>query len=154
MKAMKYWLMKSEPDVFSIDDLARKRKEPWNGVRNYQARNHMRDMKQGDQVLFYHSNAEEIGVVGVMEVTKEAHPDPFQFEPKSEYYDPKSPKDNPRWDLVEVGFKAKFPHCVRLADLKANPALEGLILLQKGTRLSVIPVAAAHFKAILKMAQK
>lgn len=151
MVAMKHWLMKSEPDVFSIDDLAAKGKEPWNGVRNYQARNHMRDMKIGDLVLFYHSNAEEIGVVGIMEVIKEAHPDPFQFEPKSEYYDPKSPKDNPRWDLVVVGFKSKFPRCVRLDELKANPALEGLILLQKGTRLSVIPVSTAHFKAILRM---
>ncbi len=151
---MNYWLMKSEPDVFSIDDLERKGLEPWNGVRNYQARNHMRAMKKGDQILFYHSNADEIGVVGVMEVAKEAYPDPLQFAPKSEYYDPKSPPDNPRWDLVEVAFKSKFPRTVRLDELKANPALDGLILLQKGTRLSVIPVSPSHFKAILKMAQK
>lgn len=149
---MNYWLMKSEPDVFSIDDMARKKREPWNGVRNYQARNNMRAMEAGDLVLFYHSSADEIGVAGVMEVLKAAYPDPTQFDKKSEYFDPKSTEENPRWDLVDVGFKEKFKQIVSLADLKANKGLEGLILLQKGTRLSVIPVSAAHFKLITKMA--
>ena len=151
---MKYWLMKSEPDVFSIDDLKRKGIEPWNGVRNYQARNFMREMKKGDQVLFYHSNADEIGVVGLMNVSAEAYPDPTQFDPKSEYYDPKSTPENPRWSLVDVKFQEKFPKVVSLERMKSTPALEGLLLLQKGTRLSVIPVEASHFKTILKLALK
>lgn len=146
---MKYWMMKSEPDVFSIDDLQRKGVEPWNGVRNYQARNFMRAMKLGDKVLFYHSNADEIGVVGVMEVSKEAYPDPTQFLSKSEHYDPKSKKEDPRWSLVEVQFVEKFPRIVTLDLMKQTPALEGLLLLRKGSRLSVTPVEAAHFKIIL-----
>ena len=146
---MNYWMMKSEPDVFSIDDLQRKGVEPWNGVRNYQARNFMRAMKLGDKVLFYHSNADEIGVVGVMEVSKEAYPDPTQFLSKSEYYDPKSKKEDPRWSLVEVQFVEKFPRIVTLDLMKQTPALEGLLLLRKGSRLSVTPVEAAHFKIIL-----
>jgi predicted RNA-binding protein with PUA-like domain len=150
---MNYWLMKSEPDVFSIDDLARKKREPWNGVRNYLARNHMRAMNVGDLVLFYHSNAEVIGVAGIMEVVKAAYPDPTQFDKKSEYFDPKSSLENPRWDLVDVGFKEKFKEVVTLETLKANPALDGLILLQKGTRLSVIPVSAAHYRLIVKLAK-
>lgn len=149
---MNYWLMKSEPDVFSIDDMARKKREPWNGVRNYQARNNMRAMEAGDLVLFYHSSADEIGVAGVMEVLKAAYPDPTQFDKKSEYFDPKSSTENPRWDLVDMGFKEKFAKIVTLAELKANKSLEGLTLLQKGTRLSVISVTAAHFKLIMKMA--
>ena len=151
---MKYWLMKSEPDVFSIDDLQKKKREPWSGVRNYQARNFMRDMKLGDQILFYHSNANEIGVVGVMEVVSSPYPDATQFDKKSEYFDPKATQENPRWQLVDVGFKEKFPRIVSLEEMKKDPKLEGLILLQKGTRLSVIPVDAAHFKHILKLGQK
>ncbi len=146
---MKYWMMKSEPDVFSIDDLQKKGVEPWNGVRNYQARNFMREMKLGDKVLFYHSNAKEIGVVGVMEVSKEAYPDPTQFIAKSEYYDPASKKEDPRWSLVEVKFVEKFPRIVSLEMMKQTPALEGLLLLRKGSRLSVTPVDAAHYKIIV-----
>ena len=146
--------MKSEPDVFSIDDLHKKKREPWSGVRNYQARNFMRDMKLGDQILFYHSNANEIGVVGVMEVVSSPYPDATQFDKKSEYFDPKATQENPRWQLVDVGFKEKFPRIVYLEEMKKDPKLEGLILLQKGTRLSVIPVDAAHFKHILKLGQK
>jgi len=151
---MKYWLMKSEPDVFSIDDLARKKREPWNGVRNYQARNFMREMKSGDQILFYHSNADQIGVVGVMEVLKEAYPDPTQFDTKSEYFEPASKKEDPRWSLVDVGFVEKFPRVLTLEEMKTMPELEGLALLRKGNRLSVIPVEAVQFKKILIKARK
>jgi predicted RNA-binding protein with PUA-like domain len=147
---MNYWLMKSEPDVFSIDDLKKKGVEPWNGVRNYQARNFMREMRLGDKILFYHSNADEIGVVGVMEVSQAAYPDPTQFDKKSEYFDPKSKKEDPRWSLVDVKFVEKFPRVITLEEMKNNPALEGLLLLRKGSRLSVIPVDEKHFKIILK----
>jgi predicted RNA-binding protein with PUA-like domain len=150
---MKYWLMKSEPDVFSIDDLKKKKTEPWNGVRNYQARNFMREMKLNDQILFYHSNAAEIGVVGIMEVSREAYPDSLQFDPKSEYYDPKSTLDNPRWSMVDVKFVAKFEKCLTLNELKTIDQLEGLALLRKGNRLSVIPVEAKQFKLICKLAE-
>lgn len=143
--------MKSEPDVFSIDDLQKKGTEPWNGVRNYQARNFMREMKVGDKVLFYHSNAAEIGVVGVMEVSKEAYPDPTQFLAKSEYYDPASKKEDPCWSLVEVKFVEKFPRIVSLEMMKQTPGLDGLLLLRKGNRLSVTPVDAAHFKIIVSL---
>jgi predicted RNA-binding protein with PUA-like domain len=153
LKRMKYWLMKSEPDVFSIDDLKRVGIEPWNGVRNYQARNFMREMKKGDQILFYHSNADEIGVVGLMSVSAEAYPDPTQFEAKSEYFDPKSTRETPRWSLVDVSFVEKFPKVITLVRLKNTPELEGLLLLRKGSRLSVIPVEATHFKKILKLAK-
>lgn len=151
---MNYWLMKSEPDVFSIDDLARKKKEPWTGVRNYQARNFMKEMKLGDQVLFYHSNADVIGVAGVMSVVREAYADPTQFDKKSEYYDAKATDEKPRWEMVDIGFEKKFKEVVTLEQLKAEPKLEGMILLQKGTRLSVIPVSKAHFDQILKMSGK
>lgn len=145
--------MKSEPDVFSIDDLQIKKIEPWNGVRNYQARNFMRDMLLGDQILFYHSNAAEIGVVGLMEVCKRAYPDPTQFDKKSEYYDEKSTPENPRWSLVDVKFVEKFPRVLTLETLKSMEELEGLLLLRKGNRLSVIPVEAKHFKLMLKTAR-
>ncbi|MBY0516950.1 MAG: EVE domain-containing protein [Bacteriovoracaceae bacterium] len=148
---MNYWLMKSEPDVFSIDDLKKKGVEPWNGVRNYQARNFMREMSHKDKILFYHSNAEEIGVVGLMEVSKTAYPDPTQFDKKSEYFDPKSKKEDPRWSLVDVKFVEKFPRVITLEEMKNNPALDGLLLLRKGSRLSVIPVEEKHFNLILKM---
>lgn len=151
---MRYWLMKSEPDVFSIDDLAKKKIEPWNGVRNYQARNHMREMKLKDKILFYHSSAEAIGVAGLMEVCREAYPDPTQFLAKSEYYDPTSKKEDPRWSLVDVQFTQKFQRLVTLEELKATAGLDGLILLRKGNRLSVFPVEEAHFKIILGLAKK
>ncbi len=144
--------MKTEPDVYSIDDLARQKVGGWEGVRNYQARNHMRDMRRGDLVIVYHSNSDPPGVAGVAEVHREAYPDPFQFDPKSEYYDPKSPPENPRWSSVDVAFVEKLPREVGLAELKAAPALEGMEVVRRGSRLSVQPVSAAHFRAVLKMA--
>jgi predicted RNA-binding protein with PUA-like domain len=151
---MAYWLMKSEPEEFGIDDLrTRPRKtEPWDGVRNYQARNFMRDeMKKGDLVLFYHSNCEVPGVVGIAKVVKEGYPDPTAFDPEDKHYDPKSDPDEPRWYLVDVQYVRKTKRTIPLAELKANPALEGMALVRKGNRLSVMPVAPEHWEAILAM---
>lgn len=147
----KYWLMKSEPHVYSIDDLEKNERGIWEGVRNYTARNFMRDMRPGDLALFYHSSAEPSGVVGVSKIVREAYPDPFQFDKKSEYYDPKSPKDAPRWSTVDVEFVEKLPAIVPLAALKAEKALEGMEVVKRGSRLSVQPVSLAHFKRVLKM---
>ena len=151
---MRYWLMKSEPEDFSIDDLARVGAEPWSGVRNYQARNYMwKDMKVGDGVLFYHSNTDEPGVAGLGEVASAPYPDPTQFKKKSPYFDPKSKPEEPRWWLVDVGFKKKFDRAVSLAELKANAEKLGdFELLKRGTRLSVLPVTSAQWKTILSMA--
>ena len=147
---MKYWLMKSEPDTFSIDDLKRKKHEAWDGVRNYQARNFMRDgMRKGDKVFFYHSNCAEPGIVGIAEVATDAYPDPSQFDPKSKYFDPASSRDNPRWMLVDVKYVKKLKRVVTLDELKQHPKLEGMTLLRKGNRLSVMPVDAAEWKYIL-----
>ena len=149
---MKYWLMKSEPDAFSIDDLARAGREPWNGVRNYQARNFMRAMGVGDGVLFYHSSTAVPGVVGLAEVLTEAYPDPTQFQKKSDYYDPKSSPEEPRWSLVDIGFKRKFKRVITLEELKAiADKLDGFALLQRGNRLSVLPVTAAQWKKIISL---
>ena len=149
---MHYWLMKSEPDAFSIDDLARVGTEPWNGVRNYQARNFMRDgMRPGDGVLFYHSNCAEPGVVGLAEVASEAYPDPTQFDRGSDYYDPKSTPEQPRWLLVDVAFKRKLRRTITLAELKEEPRLEGFALVQRGNRLSVLPVTKAQWQCILSL---
>lgn len=149
---MNYWLMKSEPDVFSIDDLAKKKRSGWDGVRNYQARNYMRDqMRVGDQVFFYHSNAEPPGIAGIAKVCKESHPDPTQFDKKSEYYDPKATKEKPIWFMVEVEFVKKLP-LITLETLKNQRALSDLALVQKGTRLSVMPVQEKHWKMILSLA--
>jgi len=150
---MNYWLMKSEPDVFSIHDLKRKRKTGWDGVRNYQARNYMRDgMKKGDLVFFYHSNAEPSGIAGIARVSKERHPDPSQFDANSEYHDPKATPEKPIWEMVEVEFMEAFSHVITLAELKAAPALKNLPLVQKGTRLSVMPVGETEWKEIVKLA--
>ncbi len=149
---MKYWLMKSEPDEFSIDALAKAGSEPWSGVRNYQARNFMIDMKLGDGILFYHSSTAVPGVVGIAEVVGAARPDPTQFDKKSDYHDPKSAPDNPRWQLVDVGFKRKLKRVITLEQLKANAAdLGNFALLQRGNRLSVLPVTAAQWKTILSL---
>jgi predicted RNA-binding protein with PUA-like domain len=151
---MNYWLMKSEPDVFSIDDLERDGTTGWEGVRNYQARNFMRDqMAVGDLVLYYHSNAEPSGVAGVAKVAGPAVPDPTQFDTKSEYYDANSKKDDPTWKMVSVGFVERFPRVLSLAELKAEKALAGMGVLQKGQRLSVMPVSKPHFAAVLKLAR-
>ena len=151
-RGTKYWLMKSEPESYSIDDLQRDGSEPWDGVRNYQARNFMRDMKVGDLALFYHSNAKPPGVAGVCRISKEAYPDPTQFDRKSRYYDPKSTKESPRWSLVDVSFVEKFDEEISLHVLKDTPQLDGMRVTQKGARLSVQPVDKKHFKHVLKMA--
>jgi len=149
---MRYWLMKSEPDVFSIDDLARVGVEPWTGVRNYQARNFMRDgMSDGDGVLFYHSSCEVPGVAGLARVASAAYPDPTQFERKSEYFDAKSTRENPRWMLVDVRFERKLARTIPLAELKAQPRLDGFALLQRGNRLSILPVTKAQWNVIVSM---
>lgn len=151
MSAMpkQYWLMKSEPTTFSIDDLKRVKREPWDGVRNYQARNFMRDeMQIGDQAFFYHSNTEPPGIVGICEVVSESYPDPTQFDPKSKYFDPKSSEENPRWFLVDVKFVEKFPRLLSLAEIRANKKLQGMKLIQKGQRLSIQPVSLSEWKEI------
>jgi predicted RNA-binding protein with PUA-like domain len=146
---MNYWLMKSEPDEFSIDDLARKKTEPWSGVRNYQARNYLREMRIGDGVLFYHSSCDEPGVVGIAEVATDAHADPTQFDPKSDYFDAKSARAEPRWSLVDVKFKRKLKRVIGLADLKGRKELHGLALIRPGNRLSVLPVSKSQWDFIL-----
>ena len=150
---MRYWLMKSEPDAFSIDDLARVGTEPWTGVRNYQARNFMlKDMKVGDPILFYHSNCAVPGVVGIAEVASTPYPDPTQFDPKSDYHDAASRPEEPRWWLVDVGFKRKFKRTVSLEELKAKAEAFGdFALLRRGNRLSVLPVTPAQYKRILSL---
>lgn len=148
---MKYWLMKSEPDVFSIQDLKKKKTSGWDGVRNYQARNFMRDeMRVGDLVLFYHSNAEPPGIAGVARVSRESHPDPTQFEKKSEYFDPKATKEKPIWFMVEVEFVEEFP-LIPLDAIKKEKALANMPLVQKGTRLSVMPVKENEWKRVMEM---
>lgn len=144
--------MKSEPDVYSIDDLRRDGTESWEGVRNYQARNFMRDMAEGDLALFYHSNAKPPGVAGVCRIVREAYPDDTQFDEKSEYYDAKSKKDDPRWSMVDVEFVEKFDEEVSLHVMKDDPKLEGMRVSQKGSRLSIQPVDQKHFKRVLQMA--
>ena len=149
---MKHWLMKSEPDAFSIDDLARARNEPWTGVRNYQARNFMRQMHVGDQVFFYHSSTAVPGIAGLARVTSEPYPDPTQFQKKSHYFDPKSTHEEPRWSMVDVEFERKFTHVLSLHELKANAELlDGFALLQRGSRLSVMPVSATQARTLLSL---
>jgi predicted RNA-binding protein with PUA-like domain len=148
-----FWLMKSEPDVFSIDDLQRLGKTAWEGVRNYTARNSMRDaMKIDDMVIFYHSSAEPSGAAGLARVCSAAYPDATQFDPNSEYYDPKSTREDPRWFLVDVAFVEKFPRIVTLAELKAEKKLKDMAVVQKGQRLSVQPVSPRHYVLVLAMA--
>jgi predicted RNA-binding protein with PUA-like domain len=150
---MKYWLIKSEPDVFSIDDLKKVKREAWDGVRNYQARNFMmKEMKPGDLALFYHSNAKPPGVAGIAKVAGETYPDPTQFDKRSDYYDSKSKQDNPRWWLVDFQFVKKFKQEVPLDALKADNQLSEMMVCQKGTRLSITPVQAKHYERVLKLA--
>ena len=152
---MRYWLLKTEPDAFSIDDLARAKTEPWTGVRNYQARNFMRDgMQPGDGVLFYHSSCAEPGVVGIAEVVSGAYPDPTQFDRKSHYHDPKSSPEAPRWMLVDVAFKRKLARTITLTELKQHARLDGFMLLQRGNRLSILPVTKAQWNFILGLEKK
>lgn len=153
---MRYWLMKSEPDAFSIDDLKKVRKEPWSGVRNYQARNFMwKDMRPGDGVLFYHSNTKVPGIAGIAQVASAAYPDPTQFDPESDYWDPKATPEKPRWFLVDVSFERKFKQVISLESLKANAERLGdFTLLNRGTRLSVLPVTESQWHTILKLEPK
>lgn len=147
------WLMKSEPESYSIDDLARDGQTAWEGVRNYQVRNSIRDeMQPGDLVLFYHSNASPPAAVGLARVASAARPDPTQFDPASRYYDAKSPADAPRWLLVDVAFVEKWPRGVSLAELKADPALDGMEVTRKGTRLSVHPLRLDHLARVRALA--
>lgn len=149
---MKYWLMKSEPDVYSIDQLKKDKTTWWEGVRNYQARNFMmKDMQVGDEVLFYHSNAEPPGVAGLAKVSKLAAPDKQQFDKKSDYFDKKASLEKPIWFCVEVEFVKKFPELVCLGDLRESDKLKDMLVLQKGSRLSVQPVDKKHFDLVKKM---
>jgi predicted RNA-binding protein with PUA-like domain len=148
------WLMKTEPEVFGIDDLAKRGHEPWNGVRNYQARNHMQAMAVGDRVLFYHSSCDPPGVAGLARVSRTAYPDPTQFDQTSEYHDPKSTPDAPRWFMVEVEFVEKFPTFVPLPELRETPGLEDMLLLRRGMRLSVQPVTRKQFDRICKLGRR
>jgi predicted RNA-binding protein with PUA-like domain len=150
--ALGYWLMKTEPNVYSIDTLARTSPGPWDGVRNFQARNHMRAMHVGDWVLFYHSSCEPPGVAGLARVSREAYTDHTQFDPKNDHYDPKSKSTDPRWSMVDVEFVEKFAELVTLETLKTDRQLEGMLVAKRGMRLSVQPVSAAHFRRVLQLA--
>lgn len=152
---MACWLIKSEPETFSIQDLARapKKTTSWEGVRNYQARNFLRAMKRGDLAIYYHSNAEPPAAVGVVKVVREAYPDPTAWEPASEYHDPKASPDNPIWSMVDVQLVETFPRELSLEELRGVKALAGMELLRRGSRLSVTPVTLAEFRTIVKLAQ-
>ena len=155
MSGKRYWLVKSEPDVFSFDDLlkAPKKTTHWDGVRNYQARNTMRDdMKKGDGVFFYHSSSDPTGIVGICEVVKEAYPDHTAFDAKDPHFDPKSKKDAPTWYMVDLKAVKKLPRLVTLAELKGVKGLEKMVLLQRGSRLSVQPVTAKEWEIVTELA--
>jgi predicted RNA-binding protein with PUA-like domain len=149
----RYWLMKSEPTDFSIDDLARVGTEPWTGVRNYQARNFMRQMQVGDGVLFYHSNTEVPGIYGIAEVATPAYPDPTQFQKKSKYFDGKATREQPRWDLVDVRYVRTLSRPIPLDEIRGHAEALGeeFALIRKGSRLSVMPVTAAQWKRLLAL---
>lgn len=154
---MNYWLMKSEPDAFGIDDLAKRPRkiEPWDGIRNYQVRNMLRDdMQKGDEAFFYHSSCKEPGVVGIMRIVKEAYPDHTAFDPESKYYDPKSDPENPRWFMVDVQLIRKFKRVISLQELKSHSQLADMLILRRGNRLSITPVSKKHWNYILKLAEK
>lgn len=150
---MACWLMKSEPEEFSIDDLAAVASEPWTGVRNYQARNFMRDgMRVGDTVLFYHSNCAVPGIVGIAQVASTEYPDPTQFDPDSEYFDPKASPEQPRWQLVDIRFVRKLPRTLSLTELREHASELGEFpLLARGNRLSILPVTSAQYDTILAL---
>ena len=153
---MNHWLMKSEPETFGIEALAAlpKKTTAWDGVRNYQARNFMRAMRMGDRVLFYHSNAEPPAIVGTAEVVRLAYPDATAWDPTDHHFDPKASADNPIWDMVDVQLEKIFAEPLSLDVLRAEPALNGMELLRKGSRLSVQPVSAEHFAVVLQLAKK
>lgn len=153
--SLRYWLMKSEPDVFSIDDLQKHGTTSWSGVRNYQARNYMRDdMQLGDLILYYHSSTDPAGVVGIAEVCRKAHPDLTALDPKSPYFDPRSTSADPVWVNVDVKFVSKFKQTVTLSQLKAELALQDMLVTRRGMRLSIQSVDPKHFKLVEKMGNK
>jgi predicted RNA-binding protein with PUA-like domain len=149
-----YWLMKSEADCYSIDDFKRDKKASWSGVRNYQARNFMRSMTVGDEVIFYHSSSDPTAAVGTAKVVKAAHPDITALDPKDDHYDPKATKTAPIWDMVDIAFTSKFTSPISLQEIKRNPALKGISVAARGNRLSVMPISEAHFKVITKMGEQ
>lgn len=153
---MNYWLMKSEPDSFSIDHLRScpKQTEHWDGVRNFQARNFLRAMEQGDLAYFYHSSCEVPGVYGTIEIVRTAYPDPSAWDPEDHHYDPRSTPDRPLWDMVDVRFKRKFKWPVTLTAIKAQPALKSMPLVQRFNRLSVMPLTSREWNTILKLAEE
>jgi predicted RNA-binding protein with PUA-like domain len=149
---MNYWLIKSEPETYSIDHLKRDGRTTWEGVRNFRARNYLKEMKEGDLLIFYHSSADPPGAAGVAKVVREAYADPTQFDAKSKYHDEKATKDNPRWFLIDVGFVEKLDRVVTLAEIKAEPSLADMVLVNN-SRLSVQPVTKAEFEKVKKMAK-
>ncbi|OED35037.1 EVE domain-containing protein [PVC group bacterium (ex Bugula neritina AB1)] len=152
--SQKFWLMKSEPNVYSIDHLEQEKVCFWEGIRNYQARNLIRDeLQEGDLAFFYHSNAKPPGIAGLMKIVKNSYPDHTSWDPSSTYYDPKSSEDNPRWFMVDVSFIEKFPLYVPLQELRDHPGLEDMKVLQKGSRLSIQPVTLKHFSIICELAK-
>jgi len=151
---MRHWLFKSEPDAFSVDDLARDGRTEWSGVRSFQARNLMREMRAGDVGFFYHSSTKPPGVVGIVEVLGDAHPDSTQFERTSEYYDRRSKRDDPTWWCVDVAFVRKLPRIVTLEELRATPSLAFMPLLRRGQRLSVQPVTPQEWDTIVRLADE
>jgi len=151
---VRHWLMKSEPDVFSLDDLKAAGTDHWDGVRNYQARNIMRDeMQLGDRAFFYHSNCAEPGIVGIMEIARAGYPDHTAFNPDDPHYDPKSDRDKPRWYMVDVRYLRHLPRVVALRELKSHPELAGMPLVRRGNRLSVMPVTEDQWHFILSLAE-
>ena len=152
-KPRRYWLMKTEPDAFSIDDLERVGTAPWNGVRNFQARNHMRNMQPGDGVLFYHSSCAVPGIAGIARVASAAYPDPTQFDRKSPYFDERSTREEPRWSLVDVAFERRLRRVIPLEEIRQHADALGdeFPLIRRGNRLSVLPVGAAQWKLLLSL---
>jgi predicted RNA-binding protein with PUA-like domain len=151
---MKHWLMKCEPAAYTIDDLARDGTTSWEGVRNYQARNFMREMRKGDKVLFYASNADPSGVTGLAEVSREAYPDKFATKKGHEYFDPKATAEDPIWSMVDIRFVEKFPGTVSLDTLKSTRGLEEMVVTKKGSRLSIQPVTKGEFDIVVKLGRK
>ena len=151
---MNHWLMKCEPAAYTIDDLQRDGSTSWEGVRNYQARNFLREMREGDPVLFYASNADPSGVTGLATVSREAYPDQFALKKGHKYHDPKATKDDPIWSMVDIAFAGKFPEIVPLETLKATPGLEEMMVTKKGSRLSIQPVTKAEYEIVVRLSRK
>ena len=150
---MARWLLKTEPEAFSIDDLERMGIAPWDGVRSFQARNNLRAMRVGEQAFFYHSSCDPPGIVGICEIVREAYPDHTAWDPESKYFDPRSNPEKPQWFMPDVKFVEKFPRMIPLADLRGMPELEGMVLLQRGVRLSVQPVRDEEWEIIVGVAR-